>query len=411
MDGKFLKRDKKVISFTPMSFVATLASIGSDAVANLDGEEIMELVRELPSEIRIVMDEMDLLPSDVAESTISDNDYNSLEKYNQVIVRINGLIKRYAVQYMKNPIVNDGSCSGLLVDFRDKNEMADGTVAKLKNFLRTRSLIESYVGLKELYTEVRYIGSMKNTQKRRHVDRKNDSNVALTGDFDIELLGNFKECNTSLVDVYILNNKVRAVLTSGRALGTLSAVAVGERLARKATPDVPYAAFATYYGCVNTDDTFVYDSFSKITAHDFALMLGKMVNSRRSTVEILKNTDMCGLKGSDPVTRVKALEMATKNLGPKVSEQLESLVAECSQLGTKASAFFDDVAPGSEYDTPEVASYLVAGLIHTDEVGRVRLDEELNMSKAVRLVFSVLESVTKTDLESTDYVSADKVEA
>ena len=314
--------------------------------------------------------------------------------------------------YLRNPIVRDKSSTELLPDFVNKsvmNEKINGidTVSSLKNYSRVRKFIESNVGLKDLYTEIRPIDAASRPGKGK-ANMLNDRKIALSGGFNIELVGNFKNCRLSLADNYMMDNNIRKLLTSGRLNAGLGAEATRDGIVRKATPDSAYAALATYYGVFNCNDSVEYDSFKDMTAEDFAIMTGKVAGSYRTREEILRNTDWCGIDRSKYLNRMDAIKLASRNLGHKVYEIFTEVIEECKESNVTGSLYFSDIKSGDINDTPEVAAFLTAGIIRSDEYGRALLGEAMNMSKAIRIVFSILECAVKIDLDNTEYVNIDE---
>lgn len=409
MDGKYLKKDKTVLQFSSLSLLASLADVEDSFVQKATGEELINFLSELPSEIRVILDSVSVGASDEEKDYIDDSEK---ESYKQVVVRVNGLVPKFSKMYLRNPIVKDRSSTELLDDLKQKNQLMDNinglqTVSSLKNYNRIRSLIESQVGLKDLYTEVRPLDIAKRPGKGK-ANMITDRKMALMGGFDVELVGNFKNCRVSLAEVYMMDNNLRKLLTSGRLSAGLAAEATREGIVRKATPDSAYAAIATYYGVFNCNDADTYDSFKTITAEEFAVMLGKIAGSYRTREEILRNTDWCGIKKDKYINRMDAVKMASHNLGPKVQEIFDDVIAECKQSNVTGSLYFNDIKAGDENDTAEVAAFLTAGIIRSDEYGRALLGEAMNMSKAIRVAFSILECAVKIDLDNTEYVNIDE---
>lgn len=413
MDGKYLKKTKKIIDFTPLTLLSTLANTDGSIVQNMTGKEINDLMKELPSEIRIVMDSMNLLPEEVANDCIDDSDYDTVDAYKQVIVRINGLIPVYAKQYKINPVVRDGTEKSLLEelkgksDFNSKASTGVDTVAALNNYPDARDFLEKCIGLKDLYAETRHLGSVK-TKNRTKVDKSHENNIGLTGEFEVELLGNFKECNVSLADVYMMNNRLRETLITGRGVGALARQAVKSKIVDKATLDAHYALVATYYGAINTDDTFTYKSTELIKIKQFALMLGKMYGSNRTDAEILEHTDWNGLDPEKYMNRLDCIKMIISNLGTKIKEIFADTIKDCYDAEITASMLFNDIHEGSEYDTAEIAAYYAAQIIKPDEYSNANLMQGMTMSKAIRLTFSILECAQVIDADTTEYVNVDK---
>ena len=413
MDGKYLKKTKKIIDFTPLSLLCALANTDGSIVQSMTGKEIDELMRELPSEIRIVMDSMDMLPEEMAESCIDDSDYDTLDTYKQVIVRINGLIAANAKQYKATPLVRDGTEKYLIEelkskgDFNNKTESGLDTVAAMTNYPEARAFVESLVGLKDLYAETKQLGSVQ-TKNRSKVDKSRENNIGIKGEFDVELLGNFVDCNVSLAEVYMMNNRLREVLISGRSIGTLSKQAVVSKIVDKATLDAHYALITAYYGAINTSDTFEYKSTALITNRQFALMLGKMYGSNRTADEILQHTDWNGLDPNKSLNRLAAIKMIISNLGDKIKEIFADTIKECYDENLTAHELFNDIPEGSEYDTAEIAAYYTAQIIKPDEYSNAKLGDGMTMSKALRLTFSILECAQVIDADNTEYINADK---
>ena len=411
MDCKYIKKDRKVFSYTPLSFISALSNIENSIVQGMTGDDIMAFLGQLPAEIRIVLDSLDLIPEDLAKDTIDESDYDSFSNYKQIIIRVNGLIPKYAKEYMKRPVI-PASAATLIPDLHSKDEFNQTigpipTVAALKNFPKTRDLLESTVGLKGLYTEIHELGQVK-PKTRGKLNRKDENNILVSGGFDLELLGNFKECTVSLADIYMFNNKLRDMLLSGRGLGLLSKAAISDKICSKGTPDSAYAAVAAYYGCIDTEDTFKYESLELMSVEKFLILLGKFRNSAYTKEYILKHSDYCGIDPNKYMSRYSAIKLAYHNLGSKVFEVFTDTIKDCEETVSTASTFFNDIAEGSEYDTPEIASYYVAGVIQSDEYGNARMFEGMNMSKALRIIFSILESTVKIDFNTTEYIDIDK---
>lgn len=410
MDGKYLKKDKKVLQLSSLSLLATLADVEDSFVQRATGEELMRFLSEIPSEIRVVLDNVSVGSFNGDKDYIDDDeDKNS---YKQVVVRVNGLEPKFAKRYLRSPLVKDRSSAELIDDLKQKNQMLETingmqTVASLKNHIRVRGLIENRVGLKDLYTEIRPIDVPKRTGKGR-ANIISDRKMALMGGFDVELVGNFKNCRVSLADIYMMDNNLRKVLTSGRFSAGIGAEATRDGIVRKATPDSPYAAVATYYGVFNCNDADTYDSFKTMTAEEFAVMIGKIVGSYRTREDIIRETDWCGIKKEKYVNRMDAIKLASHNLGPKVQEIFDDVINECKESNVTGSFYFSDIKDGDENDTPEVAAFLTTGIIRSDEYGRALLGEAMNMSKAIRVAFSILECAVKIDLDNTEYVNIDE---
>lgn len=409
MNGKYLKKEKTVLQFSSLSLLASLADIEDSFIQKATGEELIRFMSELPSEIRVILDNTNVESADEEKDYVDDSEKDS---YKQVVVRINGLVPKFAKMYLRNPISRDKTSIELLPDFTSKSLMDAkinnlDTVASLKNYNRVRGFIESSVGLKDLYTEVRPIEMAKRPGKGK-ANMLNDRKIALSGGFDIELVGNFKNCRLSLADNYMMDNNIRKMLTSGRLNAGLGAEATRDGIVRKATPDSAYAALATYYGVFNCNDADAYDSFKDMTAEDFAVMTGKIAGSYRTREEILRNTDWCGIDRSKYLNRMDAIKLASRNLGNKVYEIFTEVIDECKESNVTGSLYFSDIKPGDVNDTAEVAAFLTAGIIRSDEYGRALLNEAMNMSKAIRVVFSLLECAVKIDLDNTEYIDIDE---
>lgn len=407
MNGKYMEKNRQVIQFSALSMLATVARIEGSCLENATGEDFVRLLNELPDEVRVVLDNLAVGTGDESSQGEPDSDKNN---YKQIVVRVNGLIPKYAKMYKRNPLLNDSSGPQLLEDFTDKSQMDAKSIAGLTNYPKLRHNLEEMAGLKDLYTEVRKLditGGRQSKGKGR-ANQVNDKKMVLLGNFDTELVGNFSNCAVSLLDVYMMDNNLRKILTSGRLAGKFSALAVQEKIVERATPDSAYAAIASYYGAINTEDTFEYSSFTKMTVEQFGIMLGKFVRSSRLKAEILMNTDWCGMDRNKEITRFEAVKLASKNLGSKISDTFTDAISDCEGESLKGSLYFSDIAEGTVYDTVEVAAWLAAGIIKADELGNARLDDAVVMSKAIRMVFQILECAVKIDLDSTDYVDIDE---
>lgn len=417
MAGKYLKKNKQVITFHTLTALTMLAEAGSEALSKATGADICSILRDGPQEIQVILEDDEAYPVDEEEEKYAMSGYSDEDGGPQrTIIRINGLNPSFARYYIKNPLPGNEDCKNLISDLTNKSQLGSkrnelSTVAGLKTYSLFRKTLERNVGLKDLYSEIRSI-KKKDTSlvsSKNKVRSINDRKLEIDGDVEVEMMGNFTNTQVNLMDVYTLNNGLRRLLLAGKGIAYFGTSAVREGITDKCTPDAAYAAVAAYYGVINTKDTVHYSSFKKITPDEYAIMIGKMKYPTMKSEDILRMTNWDGVdRTTETLTRYEAIALAINNLGDKVDDAFNDMLDMCDEADLKGCMFFKDITKRSQYDTVEVAAYYSMGAIKGDESGNANLDEVMTMSKAIRCMFFIIESATTLDIDSTEYIDVDE---
>lgn len=424
MEEKYIKRERKVITYNTIALMAYAAQLGVKGIADADDETITTALSELPEEINMVIIKDEAEP--VTEKEAKECD----------LIRINALEPKYANYYIKHPLAGKSDLVSrfLIPELKAKNQLGTHgpggyiSVAGLENYPELRVDIEKVIGIKNLYTEVRKctdaVSRLKamNRKGKGTFNTESGGNISVNGCYEIEMIGNFKNSRASLYKAYTLDTRLRKMLKDDVGLLELSQMAVNNKLVEKQYPDSPYVAVATYYGCINTDDGLVnYESFKPMTKGDYAMVLARMVsmdagydkaeNPESDSFVAYKNVmDKFGISEQDAtsiITRYEALEFASKNFGPDAVRMIEAYKEKAELSGKKGSNCFTDIAKKSEYDNYLVAAFYMMRAIDSDETQQARLSEELTMSKGLRLLFDFLEAYTNIELLNTEFIQAE----
>lgn len=57
MAGKYLKKNKQVITFNTLTALAMLAETGAKSIENATGKQICDILRDGPSEIQVIIED------------------------------------------------------------------------------------------------------------------------------------------------------------------------------------------------------------------------------------------------------------------------------------------------------------------------------------------------------------------
>lgn len=416
MKSKFLQTRKQVVTFNTLTALTMLAESGASSIENATGKQICDILRDGPSEIQVVIENDEAYPTDEDSEGFSMSNTDNEEGIARTIVRINALKPAFAKHYIKNPLPGNEDCPNLVEEIKNKtvlNETRNNlkTVAGLKTYSNFRRSLERNVGLKDLYSEVRVIRKKDDAivSSRNKMHAINDRKIEVDGGIELEMLGNFKNSQVNLLDVYTLNNGLRKLILAGKGLAYFGSSAVREGITEKCTPDAAYAAVASYYGVINTADTVSYSSFQQITPDEYAIMIGKMKSPTMRSEDILRMTNWDGVdRSTSTLTRFEAIAMAINNLGDKIDEAFSDMLEMCDESDLKGCMFFKDISKRSKYDTIDIAAYYSMGAIKGDENGNANLDEVMTMSKAIRCMLFIIESATTLDIDSTKYIEVDE---
>lgn len=57
MAGKYLKKNKQVVTFNTLTALAMLAEAGAESIENATGSQICDILRDGPSEIQVILED------------------------------------------------------------------------------------------------------------------------------------------------------------------------------------------------------------------------------------------------------------------------------------------------------------------------------------------------------------------
>lgn len=395
MDGKYITESKKVMSFKTIQLLFTLANYDWSFVQTATSEELAQFINNLPDEIRVVIDQAVLNSSSKDANSNKDN-------YDLITIRYDALNKADAEAYKEK---NLKYSSRLLTDFKSKSEMLPTigndytTVAGLTNYPELRKTIEELVGLKELYSNYYVVKRDKTGGKF------NKDNGTVSGNFDLELVGNFSNSDVSLFKQYLSNGRLRKVMTSVRGLGKLSEAAIKSGFARTMTDDLPYAALLAYYGILDANDSLNYRDEMMgvekraISLRDLATITLKAVSSNTTKKDIDAYMYSYRDKADEGLSYIKGINQMISYLVP-VSRQFSEIFKmqeEETLNGSNISCFMNN-----EKDNSRLVTLTRLGIIKLDNSGLLKPSRPMTLASAIKVLFHIMEAITDIETDSLE---------
>ena len=436
MSGKYMKKSQKVINFTPLTALSAL--IDARQLRDMTVEQLGEALRTLPEEMSVILDSMYVLP----QGTVQKSSYASVQNYERTVIRTSCLDKTAINLYRRSQFDWYARLGNVIEEFEReqtfserygdevrtytkkvpinfKDQLAQQingvtTVAGLKNVPNVREALESQIALMQIYKECRLLGFLQMNSKVEYLLGGNYATVPCNK-FDIEVVAVYEDCRVSLVNALLYNNDLINIIANNKASAILRNAVRKDGLLKYATNKnlEVIIALAAYFGLLNTDDTFEFDEDAPMTVRDFIIMFGRSVNSVAPVEGLLHDIDYAslGLKLDDIITRYDAIKIVLKYYDLNTAFLLKEAIEENTTQGATAAGLFTDIAPGSKYDTEDVAAMYHVGIINGVVNHEAKMDEQLTMGVSLCVLINLLYTIKDVVESKTDQIQASSVKA
>ena len=389
--------DEEVVDLMPAMNISALLQNNRLNIERLK-ENSDKLRQSINMKARVVGDWLGLFPPEVSDDLALEEEYDRVGKEKKVTVLIN------ALDSTGKSILVANKTSGLIFDLKEKTQFdsfCDGkaTVAAMTNISLEREILEANIGLKNLYVDVRELETLYDGEDEAETEKiKSELNEDYNGTckISVKVLGNFKDCNISLLNNYLLNKEFGKSLELFMA-GHRKVLIVNEALEANTQLRKNFdVCLLSYYGAINTEDTCSYTKDELMSVKQLLLILGKVVGSNRNAEEILKNSDLCGLDLEDHMDIYYAIKLISKNFGVWAESLFNDMLEQNYDPQLRNPEYFKNIVADLAGDTEKILLWYYMGLIPSENQKNANLPECLTMEAVVSLIFQILQVMRKS---------------